>query len=225
MVWIFHLIAGKTTPLLLLGISGYPGIRWLGKHFGGLMYRFAFDLGTNSLGWAVYRLDDRSHPASLEKLGVRIFPNGRDPQSKESNAAGRRGPRGSRRRQDRRLGRRRRLLDDLIEFGLLPSDADARSAVFAANPIKARAKAAREQVALEQLGRALWHMSKHRGFKSNRLADKDADEKGKFAMASNALMERLKSEGHPTYGAFLHARLARGEGTRIRPTGAGVKLS
>lgn len=189
------------------------------------MYRFAFDLGTNSLGWAVYRLDDRSHPVSLEKLGVRIFPNGRDPQSKESNAAGRRGPRGSRRRQDRRLGRRRRLLDDLIEFGLLPSDAEARSAVFAANPIEARAKAAREQVALEQLGRALWHMSKHRGFKSNRLADKDADEKGKIATASNALMERLKSEGHPTYGAFLHARLARGEGTRIRPTGAGAKLS
>jgi hypothetical protein len=51
MVWIFHLIAGKTTPLLLLGISDYTGIRWLGKNFGGLMYRFAFDLGTNSLGW------------------------------------------------------------------------------------------------------------------------------------------------------------------------------
>lgn len=189
------------------------------------MYRFAFDLGTNSLGWAVYRLDDGSLPASLEKLGVRIFPNGRDPQSKESNAAGRRGPRGSRRRQDRALGRRGRLLNDLIEFGLLPAAVDARNAVFATDPHEARARAAREQVSQEQLGRALWHMSKHRGFKSNRRAEKDADENGKIATASNALVERLKSEGHPTYGAFLHARLARGEGTRVRPAGEGAKLS
>ncbi|MBW7057793.1 type II CRISPR RNA-guided endonuclease Cas9 [Paracoccus bogoriensis] len=188
------------------------------------MYRFAFDLGTHSLGWAVYRLDDDANPVSLEKLGVRIFPNGRDPQSKQSKAAGRRGPRSSRRQQDRRLARRRRLLGDLIAFGLLPSDADARSAVFATNPIEARAKAAQGQVALEQLGRALWHISKHRGFKSNRRANNDADESGKIATASNALIARLKSEGHPTYGAFLNARLARGEATRIRPTDAGANL-
>lgn len=189
------------------------------------MYRFAFDLGTNSLGWAVYRLNDDMRPASLERTGVRIFPNGRDPQSKESNAAGRRMPRGARRRQDRSLGRRKRLLDDLIGFGLLPSDADVRSAVFAANPIEARARAAIEPVAPEQLGRALWHMSKHRGFKSNRRADKDADEKGKIAIAAATLLERLSADGHQTYGTFLHARFARGEGTRIRPTGQGAKLS
>lgn len=189
------------------------------------MYRFAFDLGTNSLGWAVYRLTADFQPASLERTGVRIFPNGRDPQSKESNAAGRRLPRGERRRRDRSLGRRKRLLDDLIRFGLLPSGPDARSVVFAAHPIEARARAAREQVPLEQFGRALWHMSKHRGFKSNRRADKDEDEKGKIAIASAALLARLKADGHPTYGAFLHARLARGEGTRIRPTGDGAKLS
>lgn len=189
------------------------------------MYRFAFDLGTNSLGWAVYVLDGQGQPVSLERIGVRIFPNGRDPQSKESNAAGRRIPRGARRRQDRSLGRRKRLLDDLIRFGLLPSEAETRSELFATDPYEARAHAAREQVALEQLGRALWHMSKHRGFKSNRRADKDADEKGKIASAANALLERLTIEGFPTYGTFLNARLARGEGTRIRPTGEGAKLS
>ena len=189
------------------------------------MYRFAFDLGTNSLGWAVYGLAADIRPASLERIGVRIFPNGRDPQSKESNAAGRRVPRGARRRQDRSLGRRKRLLDDLIRFGLLPPDVEARNEVFAGNPYEARAKAAREQVEPEQLGRALWHISKHRGFKSNRRAEKDADEKGKIATAVGALQERLRAEGDTTYGAFLQARLARGEGTRIRPTGEGAKLS
>ncbi|KPP98820.1 MAG: subtype II CRISPR-associated protein Cas9/Csn1, subtype II/NMEMI [Rhodobacteraceae bacterium HLUCCA12] len=189
------------------------------------MHRFAFDLGTNSIGWAVYRLAADMLPASLERTGVRIFPNGRDPQSKESNAAGRRTPRGARRRQDRSLGRRKRLLDDLIKFGLLPSDAESRKEVFAANPHEARAKAARDQVELYELGRALWHISKHRGFKSNRRAENDGDEKSKIAIASAALLKRLRSEGHPTYGDFLHARLARGEGTRIRPTGEGAKLS
>lgn len=196
-----------------------------GKHFGCGMYRFAFDLGTNSLGWAVYGLADDSRPISLERIGVRIFPNGRDPQSKESNAAGRRVPRGARRRQDRNLVRRKRLLDDLIEFGLLPSDREARNKVFAGNPYEARANASGIKVTPEQLGRALWHMSKHRGFKSNRRADKDADEKGKIAIASAALLEQLSADGHPTYGAFLYARFGRGEGTRIRPTGDGAKLS
>lgn len=189
------------------------------------MYRFAFDLGANSLGWAVYKLADDMQPAALARLGVRIFPNGRDPQSKESNAAGRRLPRGARRRQDRSLGRRKRLLEDLIGFGLLPSALEARNKVFAANPLEARARAACERVTLEQLGRALWHMSKHRGFKSNRRADKEADEKGKIATASNDLLKLLKAEGNLTYGVFLHARLKRGEGTRIRPMGEGAKLS
>lgn len=189
------------------------------------MYRFAFDLGTNSLGWAIYRLDQQDNPASVERIGVRIFPNGRDPQSKESNASGRRGPRGARRRQDRSLGRRKRLFDALISFSLLPTELDARNQVFASDPYEARALAARGPVSLYQLGRALWHMSKHRGFKSNRKADKEAGEKGKIATASTALLERLKAEGHPTYGAFLRARMARSEGTRIRPTGEGAKLS
>ena len=189
------------------------------------MYRFAFDLGTSSLGWAVYALDKDTQPATLARIGVKIFPNGRDPRSKDSNAAGRRIPRSARRRQDRSLGRRNRLLDDLIAFGLVPSEEDARNKVFTSNPYESRALAAREQVALEQLGRALWHMSKHRGFKSNRRADKDADEKGKIVTASNTLLERLKAEEHPTYGVFLHARLARGEGARIRPTGEGANLS
>ncbi len=88
------------------------------------MYRFAFDLGTNSLGWAVYALSEDRQPTELARLGARIFPNGRDPQSKESNAVGRRGPRGARRNHDRSLGRRKRLLDELITCGLLPADAE-----------------------------------------------------------------------------------------------------
>ena len=36
------------------------------------MYRFAFDLGSGSLGWAVFELDNDSTPIGLADLGVRM---------------------------------------------------------------------------------------------------------------------------------------------------------
>ena len=38
--------------------------------------RYAFDLGTNSIGWAVYRLVNNM-PAELIDAGVRIMSDGR----------------------------------------------------------------------------------------------------------------------------------------------------
>ena len=97
------------------------------------MIRFSFDLGTNSIGWAVYELDVQSgKPKKLAKLGVRIFSDGRDPQNKESNAKGRREPRSHRRQQDRRLKRRTRLLDELETHGLMPPAGPERNALFPA---------------------------------------------------------------------------------------------
>lgn len=52
-------------------------------------YRLGLDLGTNSLGWFLVWLDrggGRWRPIGLGPGGVRVFPDGRDPQSKTSNA-------------------------------------------------------------------------------------------------------------------------------------------
>lgn len=182
------------------------------------MYRFAFDLGSGSLGWAVFRLDNNRNPAELTDMGVRIFPTGRDPQSKESNASGRRQPRQQRRQIDRRINRRRRLESKLAKVGLMPAseDAEARAAFFAIDPYAARAKAAREECSLHELGRAIWHISKHRGFKSNRKADRsNEDDSGKIANAAADLRETLAQAGAPTYGAWLADRHAAGQPVRI----------
>ena len=64
-------------------------------------YRLGLDVGSNSLGWFVVWLDEKGEPTGLGPGGVRIFPDGRDPQSKKSNAADRRVARGMRRRRDR----------------------------------------------------------------------------------------------------------------------------
>ena len=208
------------------------------------MYRFAFDIGAASLGWAVHSLGADRSPVGLERLGVRIFPTGRNPKSKESNAAGRRGPRQQRRQIDRRNSRRKLVLERLVESGLLPSadrrcvfldqrqreacrecpSADRRC-IFGLDPYDLRARAACERIDLHELGRAIWHISKHRGFKSNRKTDRSADDSGKIASAADELQQMLDSGDYPTYGAWLAARHDNGETVRIRPQGKGSKLA
>lgn len=68
-------------------------------------YRLALDVGTNSLGWALIRLDDKDTPAGIIRLGSRIFSDGRHPKSGESLGALRRQPRQMRRMRDRTLRR------------------------------------------------------------------------------------------------------------------------
>lgn len=91
--------------------------------------RFAFDLGTNSIGWAVYRLDKDSRPCELVDCGVRLFSDGRNPKDGQSLAAMRRAPRAARRRRDRFVQRRDWLMALLVRHGLMPTDETARSEV------------------------------------------------------------------------------------------------
>lgn len=60
-------------------------------------YRLGLDLGTNSIGWAVYSIDKDKKPNSLIDMGVRIFSDGRNPKTKEPLAVERRIARGIRR--------------------------------------------------------------------------------------------------------------------------------
>jgi len=115
------------------------------------MYRFAFDLGSGSLGWAIFKLrqdestpGERPVPVSLADLGVRVFPTGRDPESKTSNASARRQPRQMRRQGKRRKMRQKELERRLVRFGLMPqvTDRKARETFFRINPLMARARAA-----------------------------------------------------------------------------------
>jgi len=193
------------------------------------MNRFAFDLGSGSLGWAVYGLEGVSnHPVELLDLGVRIFATGRDPQSKESNALGRRQPRQQRKQTDRRQKRRVELEERLVAHGLMPpkDQTASRAAFFALDPYFARDRAARGMADPYDLGRAIWHIARHRGFKSNRKTDRaNEDEKGKIASASADLRRKLEDAGAPTYGAWLATRHQNGELVRVRPTGDGAQTA
>ena len=43
-----------------------------------MAYKFAFDLGSSSCGWAVVEVDENQNVLCLKDMGVRIFTDGRN---------------------------------------------------------------------------------------------------------------------------------------------------
>lgn len=170
-------------------------------------YRFAFDLGTHSIGWAVFEIDDKGALLCLVDAGVRIFDDSRDPKDAKPLGERRRIPRSARRRRDRFLQRRQKLMSMLLGFGLIPEDAKARKALAEVDPYHLRGEALDRPLAPHEIGRVLIHLNQRRGFKSNRKTDTDAgDEKGKIASAAERLEEKMKAANARTFGEFLWQR-------------------
>lgn len=186
-------------------------------------YRLGLDVGTNSLGWFVVWLDDANQPTGLGPGGVRIFPDGRDPQTQTSNAAERRVARGARRNRDRYLVRRSQLMETLIDAGLMPKAESERKALETLDPYELRARGAVEELSLSQLGRALFHLNQRRGFKSNRKSDGGNDEKGAIKEASSRLREAMIEAKAPTLGVYFNGLHQERHGVRARNTSLGTK--
>lgn len=178
-------------------------------------WRLGLDLGTNSLGWCVFDLkkgdDSRQHPAGIRRMGVRIYTDGRDPQSGASLAQERRGPRGARRRRDRYLDRRADLLKALMKHGLMPADPAARKKLEAFDPWRLRGEGLDRPLSPHELGRAIFHLNQRRGFKSNRRTERggekknEAEELGMKAAAKT--LGELIGPGKPnarTLGEYLY---------------------
>lgn len=104
--------------------------------------RFAFDLGTNSIGWAVWRFGPGAYgentPLELLAASARIFRDGCNPKDQQSLAVVRRGPRSARRRRDRFLLRRSDLVRVLVESGLWPQDEKEAATLAGLNPYQLR---------------------------------------------------------------------------------------
>ena len=175
--------------------------------------RLGLDIGTNSIGWCLYDGD------TIRDIGVRIFPDGRDPKSGASLAVDRRDARAMRRRRDRYLGRRSALVEVLMECGLLPQDMPTAKELQGEDPYELRVRALDEKLTPHRIGRALFHLNQRRGFKSNRKADRVSkdNEDGKIASGTKALDQAMADAGARTLGEFLHMRDPdKGEAKRVR---------
>lgn len=178
------------------------------------MLRLGLDLGTNSIGWTLYRLDADGEPVELVDGGVLIHQDGRNPQKRASNAAERREKRGPRRNRDRMLRRRRRVAQLLHDLDLLPDNEDERAALRDLDPMRLRAEALDRPLSPHELGRVLLSFADRRGFKSNRKADGGED--GKIRQDVDELRRRMAQSGARTLGDYLWRRRRAGKPIRAR---------
>lgn len=115
-------------------------------------YQLPLDMGTNSVGWACYRLDKYDDPSSLMDCESRIFNDGQDEKSKTSLKADRRLTRLASRRRDRFLRRQRSLMNVLIELGFMPEDKAERKVLELKDPWLIRKIALDDAVSPHDMG-------------------------------------------------------------------------
>ena len=189
-------------------------------------WRLGLDLGTDSIGWAAWALDNDGEPVNLLDLGSRIFSDGRDEQTKEPLAVERRLARQQRRQLERRKMRKQRVFRVLQLNGLFPSDKEEAADLKAMDPYRLRSLALDQILAPYELGRALFNLACRRGFLSNRKSPPDeaavtqkseAGEKVSQAQMIENLQEEIHSSGCRTLGEWLYKKADTKGGKRFIP--------
>lgn len=181
-----------------------------------MRYRLGIDLGANSLGWAVVRLNQADEPVALVKTGVRIFSDGRNPKDGASLAVTRRQARQMRRRRDRLLKRKARLMSALVRFGFMPASGEERRSLVRLDPYSLRLRGLDAPLTPHEFGRALFHLNQRRGFKSNRKTDRKDSESGALKQAIRTVRQRLSADGCRTIGEWLAKRHLERQPVRAR---------
>lgn len=179
-------------------------------------YRLALDLGSTSIGWAMIRLDAEHNPCAIIKAGVRIFSDGRNPKDGSSLAVSRREARAMRRRRDRLLKRKTRMMKLLVQHGFFSEDSLQRKALEKLDPYRLRAEGLQRALRPGEFARALFHINQRRGFKSNRKTDKKENDSGALKQAIKQLRQSLLTEDCRTVGEWLHRHHSQGHGVRAR---------
>ncbi len=171
-----------------------------------MKYRLALDIGTSSIGWCLVRLNADAAPIAVVRMGVRIFTDGRNPKDGSSLAVTRRGARQMRRRRDRLLKRKARMIASLTRLGLFPQDEVQRRGLANLDPYALRRKGLYEALTGPEFARALFHINQRRGFLSNRKTDKKDNESGVLKKSISELRAKLAEESCQTLGEWLAKR-------------------
>jgi CRISPR-associated endonuclease Csn1 len=184
-----------------------------------LRYRLALDIGVTSIGWCLLKISPEYQPQAIIKMGVRIFSDGRNPKDGSSLAVTRREARQMRRRRDRLLKRKERLINTLTKHGFFSSDLQDRQSNVNLDPYLLRKKGLYEDLSGNEFGRALFHINQRRGFLSNRKTDKKDNDSGTLKQAIKKLREKLDEESCLTLGEWLSKRHEQGLSVKARLRG------
>lgn len=171
---------------------------------------FGFDIGTTSIGFAVVDHNPEERTGTILRLGVRIFPEARDPDGTPLNQQ-RRQKRMMRRQLRRRRTRRKVLNEALHEVGLLPAYGSPQwPAVMAADPYQLRQRGLSEALNANEMGRAIYHLAQRRHFKGRDLeqsdtADTEAGDEKEAKNERESTLQELRAE-KVTLGTWLARR-------------------
>lgn len=189
------------------------------------------DLGTNSVGWGLIKVDKNDIPTGIINSGVRIFEAGLDGDIASGNAESRCAQRRLKRMARRMLARRRRrmikvknilqrneLLPPGDDMGKITAEIDSAvlkkltesniskqpsSALLPhVLPYYLRSKALDENLDKYVLGRVLYQLAQRRGFLSLRRALEDK-ETGVIKKEISELESRIAESGARTLGEYF----------------------
>ncbi len=167
-----------------------------------MKYVLGLDIGIASVGWAVLSLDKKR----IEDLGVRAFNAAENPKDQSPLAEPRRIARCTRRRLHRRANRLQKAKALFVQSGLI-AQTQRESAFLASSekpsPWQLRAEGLDRAFSGEEFARALFHIVKFRGFKSNsKKLKKKEDGEMLDGIAGNRRM--LEEHGYRTTGEMFH---------------------
>lgn len=168
-----------------------------------MRYVLGLDIGIASVGWAVLALDGNDEPYKIVDLNSRIFTRAEQPKTGASLALPRREARGTR----RRLRRRRHRLDRIIHLfnrSGMGSNAELKDMVAATDEdvYALRMQGLESLLNKKQWIKVLYHIAKHRGFKSNRKNADKASEDGKVLEAvkeNNEILNQYRTVGEMVF--------------------------
>ena len=185
------------------------------------------DLGSNSLGWALFEQTDEEQ--SIIDIGSRIFTKAVEEKVPTPKNVKRRDMRLGRRVLQRRARRKQRMLNYLVSLNLLPVELQAHNQPeillnALGDPYELRAKALDEALEPHEFGRVLLHFVVRRGFLSTKkqaagdlvddpdtialiheLDDKLSEDKeeGAFKADIAVLRQTIGDSGYRTLGEYL----------------------
>lgn len=165
-------------------------------------YRFAFDIGIGSCGWAVVSENETGN-RRIEDAGSRIFDSGEMKEGKDRKSQERRGFRGVR-RVLRRRKHRKELLKNYIRYIQFMSDYEIRCACEspADKVLLTKVKGLDEKLSKAELLQALLHACNHRGYRDfyevteTDAAESQEEEDEKINQAAADRLDRSFEESH-----------------------------
>jgi len=179
------------------------------------MWQLSLDMGTSSIGWSALDIENPEKIKILD-MGVRIFPDGREPKTGTPLNEARRNARQMRRQRDRKIRRKKAMLGFLVNNKLMPKEREEQLTIAQLDPYTLRDAALKRKLEPFELGRIMMQFSVRRGFKSGRKEQQKENSAEQEGMLGGIQSLENELQGL-TLGQWLCKQRETGNSVRFTP--------